>query len=144
MHVIRNEPTSRTTTIRTPPPPLSPRPAPRQTYATVTREQPAGDPMDLSTQRYTRPSDKEVGACYRCHQTSHRVRDCPYPDTRPLNIQNRDLIRRQRIQEIRVSRTPSPRQSRSPPFYAPTALRPATPTASIHSMPVQENGVSLG
>jgi len=143
-HVIRNESTLRTATIRTPQLPSSPRSAPRQPYATVTREQPTGDPMDLSTQRYNRPSDKEAGACYRCHRTGHLVRDCPNPDTRPLDVQNRDIIRRQRMQEIRISRTPSPRRTQSPPFYAPTALRPATPATSVHAMSAQENGVGLG
>jgi len=140
---IRRNENTRTLPIRTstPTPPL-PRPTTRQTtYATVTREQPSGDPMDLSTQRYTRPSDKEAGTCYRCHRLGHRVRDCNLPDTRPQEVQNRDLARRQhRLSQISQSRSPSPRYPRSPDMYAPTAQRPSTPGNILH----QENGVSLG
>ena len=89
--------------------------------------------MDLSVQRYGPRTDKENGNCYRCHRPGHRVRECPLPDTRPLEVQKRDEANRQRrISEIRYSRTPSPRQGSprrtpSPKLYAPTALRLPTP-----------------
>ena len=99
----------------------------------VTREQTPGDPMDLSVQRYASRSDRETGNCYRCHRPGHRIRDCPLPDTRHLEVQKRDEANRQRrINEIRYTQTPSPRQSSprrtpSPRLYAPIAQRLPTP-----------------
>jgi hypothetical protein len=110
-HTGRNETTIRSFQPRqTTPAPQPPRPAPRQTtHASVTREQTTGDPMDLSVQRYASRPDKETGNCYRCHRPGHRIRDCPLPDTRPIEIQKRDEANRQRrISEIRYTRTPSP------------------------------------
>lgn len=49
------------------------------TVPTATR--PAGEPMDLSTQRLHTPTDKETGNCFRCHKSGHQVKDCRYPDT---------------------------------------------------------------
>jgi len=42
--------------------------------------------MDLSIQRYASRPDKETGNCYQCYRPGHRIRDCPLPDTRPLDI----------------------------------------------------------
>jgi len=120
-------------------------PAPRQTtYASVTREQPAGEPMDLSVQRHASPRpDKETRNYYRYHRPSHRIRDCPFPDTRPLEIQKRDEANRQKkLNEMQYGqrtlspRVPSPRLPQSPKLYTPTALR--TPTPGFIS-PNQEN-----
>jgi hypothetical protein len=59
--------------------PQSPRATP--TFATVFQKTVESDPMDLSNTRY-RP-DKETSNCFCCHQSGHRIRDCPQPDTRP-------------------------------------------------------------
>jgi hypothetical protein len=45
-----------------------------------------GEPMDLSAQRGPRfvpGGRRERGECFRCGSQSHRVADCPHPDTRP-------------------------------------------------------------
>lgn len=85
--------------------------------------------MDLSVSRkYARP-DKETGACFRCHKTGHRVRDCPLPDQRPQLVKERDeTARRLRSLEIQLDRPHSP--------TPPSDIRSSSPTRS-------ENGVSL-
>ena len=45
-----------------------------------------GEPMDLSAQRKPRfvpGSRRERGECFRYGSISHRIANCPYPDTRP-------------------------------------------------------------
>jgi len=110
------------------------------------KEQPQGDPMDLSVQRYSSRPDKETGNCYRCHRPGHRIRDCPLPDTRPVEVQKRDEANRQRrINEIQYTWSPSPRQKSprrtpSPKYYSPVAQRTATPNLRALE---QENGARL-
>ena len=95
------------------------------------------DPMDLSHSRRlpartvsprSGASRRERGECFRCGSSDHIVRDCPYPDTRPLRVSSARQL--------------------SPPARIP-ARRPSPPgrTASVRSNSpdsVQGNGVSLG
>jgi len=78
------------------------------------------DPMDLSSQRAFTPSGrKERGECFRCGSKSHRVAQCPEPDTRQFM------------------------QARSSQLYrtdSPSLPRPDSPPASITE---SLNGVSL-
>jgi len=103
----------------------------------------SGDPMDLSMVRRHSRSDRETGACFRCHKTGHRVRDCQLPDTRPQDVQKRDVLARElRSLELRlehpyarantISRSPSPPSPRKS-----VRDRSASPTS------YSENGVSL-
>jgi hypothetical protein len=81
-----------------------------------------GEPMDLSAQRGSRfvpGGRRERGECFRCGSKSHRVADCPHPDTRP------------RLQ-ARVARPGSPASSSSSRSRSP---RPSTE--------VSVNGASL-
>jgi hypothetical protein len=68
--------------------------------------------MDLSmVRRYSR-SDRETGACFRCHKTGHRVRDCQLPDTCPRDVQERDVLTR----ELRSLHPVSITFSAEPPY----------------------------
>jgi hypothetical protein len=130
--------------------PQSPRPIP--TFATVVQKTVQGEPMDLSNTR--RPTDKEAGTCYRCHKAGHRVRDCPQPDNRPLEVQRRDSnARRYRMQAIGL-RSPSPPRSPinryatlqdygSPRTQQPTPIRPPTPAYVPTFEDRSENGIRL-
>jgi hypothetical protein len=79
------------------------------------------DPMDLGTTRrpmrrgYS-PSRRETGACFRCGSLEHRIRDCPYPDTRQrVQIMASYEPRPESPQRGRIpeSRSPSPSQTSS-------------------------------
>ena len=108
--------------------------------------------MDLSNTR--RPTDKEAGTCYRCHKAGHRVRDCPQPDNRPLEVQRRDSnARRYRMQAMGL-RSPSPPRSPtnryatlqdygSPRTQQPTPVRPPTPAYAPTFEDYSENGIRL-
>ncbi|KAI7137118.1 hypothetical protein KC316_g16709, partial [Hortaea werneckii] len=98
-----------------PAPPTNPKATPvaapprKDSYSAIVKESATGEPMDLSVSRkYARP-DKETGACFRCHKTGHRVRDCPLPDQRPQLVKERDeTARRLRSLEIQLDRPHSP------------------------------------
>lgn len=65
----------------------APRPAPQpQAPAPAAATAPPRDPdaMDLSATR--RSTRRERGECYRCGSSSHMVRDCQLPDTRPARF----------------------------------------------------------
>ncbi|KEY74877.1 hypothetical protein S7711_09667 [Stachybotrys chartarum IBT 7711] len=49
------------------------------------KDLPAGDPMDLSNQRRPRNPNyrRENNQCFRCGSSTHYIRGCPEPDTRP-------------------------------------------------------------
>jgi hypothetical protein len=126
----------------------SPAPPYSQVTARVTTE-----PMDLSNTR--RRTDKETGNCFRCHQSGHRIRDCPQPDTRPQSYQRRDSDARRYRMSVLGVQSPSPPQSPRNHFAAlqshdsmslrqPTPVRPATPAFSPNPANESENGLRLG
>lgn len=139
----------RTTPLVTPPSqsvrPISPayQESRRETRAATTQPSSSGDPMDLSIARRHSRSDKETGACFRCHQAGHRVRDCQLPDTRPQDVQRRDVLARElRSLELRLERPHvqpnSMSRSPSPPSPRTSARdRSASPTS------YSENEISL-
>uniref|UniRef100_A0A0D2YKU3 RNA-directed DNA polymerase n=1 Tax=Fusarium oxysporum (strain Fo5176) TaxID=660025 RepID=A0A0D2YKU3_FUSOF len=65
-------------------------PSPRRGRSPPENPQLAGDPMDLSNQRrYIRPNyRRENNQCFRCGSSSHYLRDCPEPDTRPAKFRH--------------------------------------------------------
>ncbi|QSZ34662.1 hypothetical protein DSL72_007516 [Monilinia vaccinii-corymbosi] len=114
-------------TSTTTPVPVS-RSAADQTYASRAAPAiPAGDPMDLSSQRrnpVAGVSRRERGECFRCGSTAHVVRDCPRPDSRP--VQTRSAT----INPTPTSISPSKGRTarRSPP-----ASPSRSPTGSVDS-----------
>jgi hypothetical protein len=85
--------------------------------------------MDLSNQRrYNRPNyRRENNQCFRCGLSTHYLRDCPEPDTRPAKFRHAAI-------------TYSPRRpSRQTSSQSPTSSRPG----SRNSWRGQENGASL-
>jgi hypothetical protein len=121
----------------------SPRaPSPTPPYSQVTTRV-TTEPMDLSNTR--RRPDKETGNCFRCHQSGHRIRDCPQPDTRPQSVQRRDSDARRYRMSVMNARSPSPPQSPSNRFSVlqPTPVRTPTPAFTSHQMTESENGVRL-
>lgn len=115
----------------------------RETRTATTQPSGSGDAMDLSIARRHSRSDKETGACFRCHQTGHRVRDCQLPDTRPQDIQRRDVLARElRSLELRLER-PHVRpntMSRSP---SPISLHNAARDRGASPTSYSENETSL-
>ncbi|KAG7002905.1 hypothetical protein FocnCong_v000908 [Fusarium oxysporum f. sp. conglutinans] len=103
--------------------------SPRRGRSPPENRQPAGDPMDLSNQRrYNRPNyRRENNQCFRCGSSTHYLRNCPEPDTRPANFRHAAIPRSPR----RYSRHSSPR----PPI--------SNRSESRDSRKHQENGVSL-
>lgn len=99
--------------------------------------------MDLSiVRRYSR-SDRETGACFRYHKTRYRVRNYQLPNTRPQEVQKRDVLARElRSLELRLERPylrPNT-MSRSPSPPSPrTSVRDRSASPTSYS----ENGVSL-
>lgn len=89
---------------------------------------PAGDPMDLSSQRRSN-GRKERRECYRCGSSDHFVAQCHLPDNRPP-----------RVQGFR----PSSPASRSP-LRSPVHSTPRSPTRGRSNSPAQSsiNGASL-
>lgn len=125
--------------------PVSPGPQERKRETrTATSQFPGSrDPMDLSMVRRHYRSDRETGACFRCHKTGHRVRDCQLPDTRPQDVQKRVVLARElRSLELRLERPylrPNT-MSRSPSPPSPrTSVRDRSASPTSYS----ENGVSL-
>lgn len=104
-------------------------PSPRRGRSPPENRQPAGDPMDLSNQRrYNRPNPRrDNNQCFRCGSSTHYLRNCPEPDTRPANFRHAAIPRSPR----RYSRHSSPR----PPI--------SNRSESRDSRKHQENGVSL-
>nr|CEG03375.1 unnamed protein product [Fusarium acuminatum CS5907] len=104
-------------------------PPPRRGRSPPDNRPPAGDPMDLSNQRrYNRPNlRRENNQCFRCGSSTHYLRDCPEPDTRPANLRHAAITYSPR----RPSRQTSPK--------SPTSSR----SDSRESRRYQENGVSL-
>jgi hypothetical protein len=100
--------------------------------------------MDLSNTR--RRPNKETGNCFRCHQSGHRIRDCPQPDTRPQTIQRRDSDARKYRLSVMGTRSSSPLQSPKNRYSVlqPSPVRPATPAFVPHQITESENGVRLG
>lgn len=90
---------------------------------------PAGDPMDLSNQRrYNRPNlRRENNQCFRCGSSTHYLRDCPEPDTRPAKFRQATMA----YSPHRISRQSSPR------------LTVFSRSNSRNSQRNQENGASL-
>ncbi len=91
----------------------------RETRFVATQPPSSGDAMDLSIARRHSRTDRETGACFRCHKTGHRVRDCQVPDSRPQDVQRRDALARElRSLELRLERpyvrSRSPSRSPSP------------------------------
>jgi hypothetical protein len=104
-------------------------PSPRRGRSPPERAQPSGDPMDLSNQRrYQRPSyRRENNQCFRCGSSTHYIRDCPEPDTRPAKFRHAAI-------------TYSPRHpSRQESPKSPTSSRSDSHNSQIY----QENGASL-
>lgn len=99
----------------------------REARFTATPTSIPGDVMDLSIVRRHSRSDRETGACFRCHKTGHRVRDCQVPDNRPQDVQKRDALARElRSLELRLEHPYIQPQSfsRSPsPSSAPASAR---------------------
>jgi hypothetical protein len=102
------------------PAPVTTRPVqltPRSTLPTLSTAPPntvqtgPGNPdaMDLSAQRSPRPgaTRKERGECFRCGATSHLVRDCSLPDTRPVRMGSTTQSRSS-VPSSNTSRSPSP------------------------------------
>ncbi|KAG6989268.1 hypothetical protein FocnCong_v021305 [Fusarium oxysporum f. sp. conglutinans] len=104
-------------------------PSPRRDRSPPENHQLAGDPMDLSNQRrYNRPNyRRENNQCFRCGSSTHYLRNCPEPDTRPAKFRHAAIPRSPR----RYSRHSSPR----PPI--------SNRSESRDSRKHQENGVSL-
>ncbi|KAJ0134012.1 Biofilm regulator 1 [Fusarium oxysporum f. sp. albedinis] len=103
--------------------------SPRRGRSPPERAQPSGDPMDLSNQRrYQRPSyRRENNQCFRCGSSTHYIRDCPEPDTRPAKFRHAAI-------------TYSPRHpSRQESPKSPTSSRSDSRNSQIY----QENGASL-
>lgn len=125
-------------------PPPSPFLGTTPPYAKVVQKTVSEDPMDLSSTR--RRPDKETGNCFRCHQSGHRIRDCPQPDTRPQSIQRRDSDARRYRMSVMGARSPSPPQSPRNRFAVlqPTPVRPATPAFTPSQANDSENGICLG
>jgi hypothetical protein len=109
------------------------------------------DTMDLSRQQRspgrTGANRKERGECYRCGSSSHLVRHCPHPDTRPTQIRNqrspspRNRSPAQALENAVLSRTipvmaPQPRSANL--GYLPNGDRSPPPSSNQ-----SENGVSL-
>ena len=133
--------------------PRYPSPTPSSYSSVVARNTPAPqrvtgritEPMDLSSTRRTNLSDKETGNCFRCHQSGHRIRNCPLPDNRPQNSQRRNSG----YQVNAISRSPSPESSRSRPrqrqiAYQTQASSSRQPVPANHMDEDSENGVPLG
>lgn len=77
----------------------------RETRVAATQPSSSGDAMDLSIARRHSRTDRETGACFRCHKTGHRVRDCQVSDSRPQDVQRRDALARElRSLELRLER----------------------------------------
>jgi hypothetical protein len=104
-------------------------PSPTRGRSPPEKPQPVGDPMDLSNQRrYNHPNyRKDNNQCFRCGSSTHYLRDCPEPDTRPTKFRHAALTYSPR----RHSRQSSPR-----------SLVPNR-SDSRNSTRHQENGVSL-
>ena len=103
------------------------------TAPVITRQPPAGDPIDLSSsRRYTaRPNSRggtrrEQGLCYCCGSAKHLVARCPQPDTRILRT---GVVAREADNDRHQVRTTSPRRL--------TYRRPSS------SQSYSENGASL-
>lgn len=115
---------------------LGPRPSTPTSYSAVVQTAVPKDPdaMDLTRQKRSPVSTgftrKERGECFRCGSKDHRVRDCPRPDTRPLQFRHQPQ-----------SRSPSPKKGASTVTSLPRG-RPAEQTVSP-SDSVSLNGVSL-
>ena len=131
--------------------PRQPSPTPSLYSSVVARNTPAPqrvteritEPMDLSSTRRTNLSDKETGNCFRCHQSGHRIRNCPLPDNRPQNSQRRNSG----YQVNAISRSPSPESSRSSQrqiAYQTQASPSRQPGPADHIDDGSENGVRLG
>lgn len=104
-------------------------PSPRRGRSPPKKTQPPGDPMDLSNQRrYNRPNyRRENNQCFRCGSSTHYLRDCPEPDTRPTKFRHAAIPQ----SPYRYSRYSSPR----PPV--------SNRSDSRDSRKPQENGASL-
>ncbi|KAF6520478.1 hypothetical protein HZS61_016895 [Fusarium oxysporum f. sp. conglutinans] len=104
-------------------------PSPRSGRSPPENPQLAGDPMDLSNQRrYIRPNyRRENNQCFRCGSSSHYLRDCPEPDTRPAKFRHAAIPQ----SPYRYSRHSSPR--------SPASDRSDSRNSRRH----QENGASL-
>ncbi|GKU11187.1 unnamed protein product, partial [Fusarium langsethiae] len=104
-------------------------PSPHRGRSPPGDKQPAGDPMDLSNQRrYNRPNPRrENNQCFRCGSSTHYLRDCPEPDTRPARLRQAVLA----YSPHRSSRRPSPPSSTS------------SRSSSRNSRKHPENGASL-
>jgi hypothetical protein len=83
------------------------------------------DAMDLSTSRRTSPhrhgsTRRERGECFRCGSDKHLIRDCPYPDTRPVKLRS--------IETSPVYRqSPSPPRGRAREARSPSLDEPSSP-----------------
>ncbi|KAL9564025.1 hypothetical protein ACKAV7_011799 [Fusarium commune] len=104
-------------------------PSPRRGRSPPERAQPSGDPMDLSNQRrYQRPSYRQENNQYfRYSSSTHYIRDCPKPDTRPAKFRHAAITYSLR----HPSRQESPK--------SPISSRSNSHNSQIY----QENGASL-